>query len=400
MDAPSGQTGHDTRHGLLSATGQEGRRGASLAVRYRRLVAEQQFEMDGEQRRLIARLDGLLAQLEKHPALAKKSALGWLFSARQNGHPPPKGVYIWGAVGRGKSMIMDLFFDAAPDLPKRRVHFHAFMQEVHAAIHWHRSRVDAGDTDQNDPIPPVADTVAASAKLLCFDEFSVSDVADAMILSRLFTRLFEKGVVVVATSNVAPDDLYPHGLNRASFLKFVELLKIRTDVVELRARTDFRMEKLGGETVYVSPLGHRADDVLEAMWRRKTGGAPECSEELAVGGRQLVVQRASGTCGWFSFQQLCGSPLGSADYLAIAERFGTVFLSGVPVMNREQRNEAKRFINLIDTLYDRHVILVMSAEDASDALYTAKSGAESFEFSRTVSRLNEMGSLDYLGSVA
>jgi cell division protein ZapE len=341
---------------------------------------------DDRQEAALRRLDALARQLADYTP--SNSARGW--RARLGLAPsvtPPKGLYIYGAVGRGKSMLMDLFFAAAPVAHKRRVHFYAFMQEVQARLHARRG-------DKADPIPAVAATFAAEATLLCFDEFEVTDIADAMILGRLFQSLFAAGVVVVATSNRAPDDLYRDGLQRDRFLPFIALLKERMAVMALDGARDYRLQRFAGrKTYFVVPAGagHRA---LEAAFADLTGGAEGKPEELTVLGRKLLVPRAAKEVAWFGFDELCARPLGPPDFLALCQAFHTFVVEGIPVMNRRLRNEARRFTIFIDTLYEAHGNLVATAEAPPDSLYPDGDG--SFEFQRTVSRLNEMQSADYV----
>ncbi len=309
---------------------------------------------------------------------------------------PPRGLYIYGPVGRGKTMLMDMFFDAAPAPLKRRAHFHAFMADVHARLHQWRQAMKRGEATGEDPIAAVAAELAREASLLCFDEFSVRDIADAMILGRLFTALFAAGVVVVATSNVAPDDLYKDGLNRALFLPFVALLKERLEVVELDARTDYRLQKLRRAPVYYTPLGPKADGALDAAFLALTGherGEPMTIELL---GRRLDAPQAIDGVARFDFDSLCRRPLGSADYLKLAQRFHTIILDRIPRLGESERNEARRFMILIDALYDMRVKLIASAAGEPETLYSGADGAEAFEFKRTASRLYEMRSADYL----
>jgi len=325
-----------------------------------------------------------------------KIAQGWVaklgFGRRAD--PAPQGLYIHGPVGRGKSMLMDLFFESAPVAKKRRVHFHAFMIEVHDAVHaW---RQDAKRKSDRDPLPQIAEKIAADTWLLCFDEFHVTNIADAMILGRLFTALFENGVVVVTTSNFAPDDLYENGLQRARFLPFIGLLKERLDCFELTSPTDYRLARLKSMRVFHAPLGPAASRVLRDAFDDLSGAVDAASEEVTVKGRTVEVPRAASGVAAFSFDALCGQPLGAEDYIALARRYHTLVLDGVPRLTEDRRNEAKRFMTLIDTLYEHKVKLVMAAETPPHDLYRGKTHA--FEFERTISRLMEMQSNDYLSS--
>jgi cell division protein ZapE len=362
---------------------------------YEARIASGSLERDPAQEAVIARLDSLAQSLRGFRLPGRVHPLKRFF-LRQRSDPTIKGLYIWGPVGRGKTMLMDLFFEAAPVARKRRVHFHAFMADVHARIHAWRQELKLGKVKGEDPIAPVAEALARKAALLCFDEFAVTDIADAMILGRLFTALFAHGVVVVATSNVVPDRLYENGLNRALFVPFIQHLQSRVDVVELRSRTDFRLEKLSGEPVYHVPADERATQALGRMFQRLTGvpkGRPAAVEVL---GRQVVVPERAGGVARFRFADLCEQPLGASDYLELAREFHTLVVDGIPVMGAEKRNEAKRFINLIDALYDQHVKLIASADAQPTGLYLATSGREAFEFDRTASRLIEMRSTEYL----
>ena len=306
-----------------------------------------------------------------------------------------QGIYIYGAVGRGKSALMDLFFDGAPIERKRRVHFHAFMLDVHARIHVQRQRIIEG-TAKADPIPPVAAEIAEGAVLLCFDEFQVHDPADAMILSRLFSEMFECGAVVVATSNRAPDDLYQVGLNRELFLPFIDLLKTQVDVLALDSAQDYRLARLKTMPVYFSPLGSDTETKLDNAFTNLTNGTAASPQTLEVQGRTIIVPAAAAGIARFTFDELCRQPLGAADYIEIARQFYTLILSGIPVMETKHRNEAKRFINLIDVLYEHGVNLICSAEGSPEELYVEGHGA--FEFARATSRLMEMQSEKYLAA--
>jgi cell division protein ZapE len=290
---------------------------------------------------------------------------------------------------------MDLFFEASPVVRKRRVHFHEFMADVHERVREFRERSKSGG-NSDDPIRLTAAALAQESWLLCFDEFHVTDIADAMILGRLFRRMFELGVVVVATSNVPPDELYKNGLNRALFLPFIALIEERMTVLRLVARTDFRMEKLAGQPVWHVPADGVADAALDAAFRRLTGGHPGAPHDLAIKGRTVRVPCAAMGVARFSFHDLCEQPLAASDYLRVAHEFHSVVLDRIPAMDASRRNEAKRFIILIDTLYDNAVKLVASAEAEPDGLYRAEDGYEAQEFKRTASRLIEMRSESYL----
>ncbi|GJE43888.1 cell division protein ZapE [Methylobacterium soli] len=363
--------------------------------RYEALVGTGAIERDPAQVRLVRALDRLVQELERRRRARKGSALGWLFGRKEDGDAAPKGLYIWGSVGRGKTMLMDLFYEAAPS-PKRRVHFHGFLADAHERIHAYRQALKRGEVKGDDPILPVADALAEEAKLLCFDEFTVTDIADAMILGRLFGALFQRGVTVVATSNVEPDRLYEGGLNRALFLPFVAELKDRVAVLRLDARTDFRLEKLGGASVYHVPADEAAREALDRAFTGLTGKPRGRPAQIRVKGRDVAVPQEAAGVARFRFEDLCAQPLGASDFMALANTFHTIILDAIPVMGEANRNEAKRFITLVDTLYDAHVKLVASAQAQAQDLYTATEGREAFEFDRTVSRLIEMRSSEYL----
>jgi cell division protein ZapE len=314
-----------------------------------------------------------------------------------------RGVYLWGPVGRGKSMLMDLFFEAAPIQKKRRVHFHVFMAQVHGLIDvWRKSdaagrRKTFGHAKGDDPIAPTAAVIAAEARLLCFDELHVTDIADAMILGRLFEALFAGGVTLVATSNRAPEDLYRNGINRQLFTPFIAMLEQRMDVVAVRGPTDFRLDRLRGAQVYLSPIDADNRRRFDELWLGLLDGAQEVGATVEVLGRKLDFPRACGGLLRASFEELCNRPLGAQDYLAIAERFHTVFLEDAPRLTTGERNQASRLVTLVDALYEADAKLVVLAEAEPDALYTAGDGA--FEFERTASRLHEMRSARYLEKV-
>jgi cell division protein ZapE len=368
----------------------------SVTAQYSAEVAAGRIESDDAQLAIVATMARLEARILDYRLARKSSPLGWLFASRERELPRIKGLYIYGDVGRGKTMLMDLFFETSPVERKRRTHFHEFMLDVHERVQAVRQKMKLGEHEGLDPIKLVAEQLADEAWLLCFDEFHVTDIADAMILGRLFTQLFERGIVMVATSNVAPDDLYKDGLNRALFVPFIHMLEQHMDIVRLEARTDFRLEKLAGRPVWYVPANAAADRALDDAWRRLTGGHGGAAQELALKGRSVHVPRAFMGVARFSFYDLCEQPLAAADYLRIAHDYHTVILDHVPVMTYDNRNAAKRFIILIDTLYDMNVKLIGSAAAEPDALYLADEGFEVQEFKRTASRLIEMRSEAYL----
>jgi cell division protein ZapE len=352
----------------------------SFLTQYRKAVARGALKPDAAQERAAIRLQALTRALRRYRP-------GWsLFGGRRTA---PRGLYIWGAVGRGKSMLMDMFFEAASARTKRRVHFNAFMVETHARIHAERESGKSAD-----PIAPVAKLIADEALLLCFDEFQVSDVADAMILGRLFEQLFERGTVIVATSNTRPERLYEGGLNRQLFLPFVAMIQARLDVLELDGGVDYRRQLMSELNVYLTPLGPETDAAMDKAWRRLTGEAGGSPMTLTVLGRALHVSCAANGVARFTFEALCMQPLAAADYLAIAREFHTVMIDRIPRMTPGMRDAARRFIVLIDTLYDERVRLICSAEVRAENLYVDGDGADAFQ--RTVSRLIEMQSREYL----
>ncbi len=369
----------------------------TFSIRYAALIAAGKIEPDLGQAILATRLNALAHRLEEHRLARKSSSLGWLFGKREQAGPPLKGLYVHGEVGRGKTMLMDLFFATSVVKRKRRVHFHEFMADVHERVHVYRQEIKNGALPEQDPIQRAAAAIAEETWLLCFDEFHVTDITDAMILGRLFTRLFELGVVMVATSNLAPGELYKDGLNRSLFLPFVGLLQRHCEIVRLNARIDFRLEKLTGLPTWHVPADTKAEAALDDAWGRLAGEHAGSRHELVVKGHVVQVPKTAMGVARFSFDDLCAQPLAAADYLKIAHEFHTVVLDRIPVMDYARRNEAKRFIILIDTLYDHAVKLLASAETQPDALYIATEGYEANEFKRTASRLIEMRSQSYLG---
>ncbi len=357
---------------------------------YEGLVAAGKLERDRAQEGLLARLSALEQRVIAH----RSARRGWFGS--RNYEDTAKGLYVFGDVGRGKTMMMDLFFEASPVVRKRRAHFHEFMADVHDRVRHFRQKLKDGEFEGEDAIRLAAGEIAEESWLLCFDEFHVTDIADAMILGRLFSRLFELGVVVMATSNVAPSELYRDGLNRALFLPFIAMLERHMEVIELKARTDFRLEKLAGQKVWYVPADDAATAALDEAWRRLVGSASGMPQELSVKGRRLRVPRAAMGVARFFFHDLCEQPLAAPDYLRIAHEFHTLIIDRIPVMGFDQRNHVKRFIILIDTLYDHSVKLVASAAAEPDGLYQATDGFEAAEFKRTASRLIEMRSQSYL----
>jgi cell division protein ZapE len=366
---------------------------SSFRAHYQDLVASGAIEADPAQADAVEALAELEAQLANYRPVRKQGFLGRLF-ADKNG--APRGLYIHGEVGRGKTMLMDLFFQQSPVEHKRRAHFHEFMAEVHERIYAFRQDIARGEIADGDVVMLTAASIFDEAWLLCFDEFHVTDIVDAMILGRLFSRLFELGTVVVATSNVAPEDLYKGGLNRALFLPFIAQIEAHMDVLRLDARTDFRLEKLAGVKMWLVPADRAASAALDKAWARMTGNATGKPRDISIKSRLLHVPRSAHGVARFSFADLCEKPLGASDYLRLAHDYHTIMVDRIPVMDYADRNAAKRFIALIDTLYDNAVKLMASAEADPLTLYRATEGVEVNEFKRTSSRLIEMSSESYL----
>lgn len=367
---------------------------SSFRAHYQALVDSGAIEADPEQARAADAFAGLEDRLASYKPSRKQGLFGRLFGGDKN--EPPRGLYVHGEVGRGKTMLMDLFFQQCSIEYKRRAHFHEFMAEAHERIYGYRQQIARGEIADADVIALTAQAIFDEAWLLCFDEFHVTDIADAMILGRLFAKLFELGTVVVATSNVAPEDLYKGGLNRALFLPFIAQISEHMDVLRLDARTDFRLEKLAGARMWLVPVDEEAEAALNKAWARMTGKAPCKPRDIPIKGRTLHVPCSSHGVARFSFAAICEKPLAASDYLRLAHDYHTILIDRIPVMDLADRNAAKRFISLIDTLYDNAVKLMASAEADPVSLYLATDGVEANEFKRTSSRLIEMSSASYL----
>ncbi|HPG88285.1 MAG TPA: cell division protein ZapE [Hyphomicrobium sp.] len=355
----------------------------SILTRYDERLSLGEIEADAAQRDVAGRLDALQAALLAFAG--GNGRLKWLFGRTPKA---PKGLYIHGGVGRGKTMLMDLFFEEIEIAPKRRTHFHEFMADVHERIAKARTSVPG------DPIPHVAKDIASAAKLLCFDELHVTDIADAMILGRLFQGLYAAGTVMVATSNAHPSALYKNGLNRQLFLPFIAMLQDNMDIVELKSEKDFRLDKLAGAQLYFTPADTAAKRALDDHWERLTGHHPGKPVTIDVKGRAVRVPLASMGVARFNFTDLCDVPLGANDYLHIAHAFHTIIIDGIPVIDPGRRDVARRFINMIDAFYDTRTSLIASADAEPDGIYATGHGADLFE--RTASRLMEMRSEGYL----
>jgi len=356
--------------------------GAVLAE-YERRRENGAVKPDPAQLPVIAKLDDLAEQLKT------AAPAGGLLARFRKPPSPPRGLYIHGEVGRGKTMVMDLFYAVVDTAPKRRIHFHAFMQDVHRRLH------AARQSHAQDAIAPVAKAIAKEARLLCLDEMQVTDIADAMIVGRLFEGLLAAGTVIVTTSNLAPDQLYRNGLNRQLFLPFIALIKQRLDVVSLDSPTDYRLGRVKAHETFLTPISPETDARLQDLWQRLTDTGRGEPLDIDVLGRKLHVPQAAHGCARFSFAELCEQPLGPPDYLALAQNFQILFLEHIPALNPDRRNEARRFVLLIDTLYDGKVRLVATSAQAPEGIYPE--GDHAFEFGRTVSRLKEMQSASWWG---
>ena len=367
---------------------------ASFLSHYYDLVSSGAIELDPAQERVAEAFADLEQRLARYKPLRKQGLLGRLFADKDDA--PPRGLYVHGDVGRGKTMLMDLFFQQSPVEHKRRAHFHEFMADVHERIYGYRQSIARGDIPDGDVIALTAASIFEQAWLLCFDEFHVTDIADAMILGRLFARLFDLGTVVVATSNVAPEDLYKGGLNRSLFVPFIAQISQHMEVLRLDARTDFRLEKLAGVKMWLVPADAAAAAALDRAWARMTGSAPCKPLDISIKGRVLQVPCSAHGVARFSFADICEEPLAASDYLRLARDYHTIIIDRIPVMDYSDRNAAKRFITLIDTLYDNGVKLMASAAADPLSLYVATEGNEANEFKRTSSRLIEMSSESYL----
>jgi len=357
---------------------------------YRVRIASGELRHDPAQALAVEKLQSLHKALNTFES--RTGPVGWKerFGLERRREDPPQGLYFYGGVGRGKSMLMDMFFEDAPVKRKRRVHFHAFMQQVHIRLNEYRKFKGR----EADPIPPVAEQIAAEAGLFCFDEFQVSDIADAMILSRLFGVLFETGVVVVTTSNRPPRDLYKDGLQRESFLPFIDLIEQKMDVLQLNGKLDYRLEQMRRLDVYMYPDTDEVQAKLEQAFVRLTHGARPHAATIPVQGRDIAVPKATQGVAMVQFSDICGRPLGAADYLELARRFHTLIIPSIPQMSADNKDVARRFVTLIDAMYEGHVKLICSAAVGPMDLYVEGEG--SFEFARTASRLVEMQSASYM----
>lgn len=363
---------------------------------YDALVKGKFLHEDGVQERAVDALQDLYSDIMK-AHMQPKHWLKRVAGSRSKKHEGVRGIYMYGGVGRGKSMLMDLFYDCLPEeIPKRRVHFHGFMIDVHNDLHARRKAVKESGAAKNvdEFMKPLAKRIATESRVLCFDEFHVVDVADAMILGRLFTALFDRGVIVVATSNWEPDRLYEGGLQRDRFEPFIDLLKEKMTVFHLDSETDYRRRTLRKAGMYFTPISAATEREMDALFTALTDGVLPRHEEIEVKGRTIEVSAVARNVARFTFSQLCEQPMGAEDYITIAQRYSTIFLENIPKMGYDRRNEVKRLINLIDALYEAGTSVVISAEVQPDKLYYGHD--HSYEFDRTISRLIEMQSEEYL----
>ncbi len=362
---------------------------------YQTLIRDGKLRPDPNQQKAIELLQGLHSELDLYAQQMGQTGWRARLSIRNRKRPVPKGIYMWGGVGRGKTMLMDLFYENSNVAERKHVHFHAFMQEVHRRVHAFREAQKSGKVpESSDPLKALAKVIVDQAWLLCFDEFHVTDIGDAMILGRLFEALFDMGVVIVTTSNRHPNDLYKDGLQRERFLPFIDMLNEKMQVIHLDSDTDYRLERLREMDAYLSPATPQATEKLQLDFDTLTVGMESRPRQLSVNGRTIEIAKAAEGVGFTTFTDMCTKPLGPGDFLAVADAFHTIILDGIPKLGPNNRDQAKRFVTLIDALYDHKTKLICAAETPPTELYTEGDGA--FEFERTVSRLLEMQSPEYM----